>query len=84
MLYGHVRGACNDMKEARQKRNHAGQREIALPSGQMHMTLKRAGETHMSTSYEKLRLLVEGCVHVPTTRMRVNCHFRHHTFLFPW
>ena len=53
-------------------------------SGQMLMTLKRAGEGHMSTSNDKLRLLMEACIHVPTTEMRVNGHFRHHTFLFPW
>ena len=49
----------------------------------MLITLKRAVGGHRSTSRNRLRLLMEACIHVPTTKMRVNGHFRHHTFLFP-
>ena len=82
MLYGRVTtGSCNDMNEARQ---HG----TTLDKGKKpHIRsnandLKRAGDGQRSTSSDKLRLLVEACNHVPTTKMRVNGHFRHHTFLF--
>ena len=77
------KGSCNHMKEARQQGTTLDKGK-KRSSGRMLMTLKRAVDGHRSTSNDKLRLLMQSCFHVPTTKMRVSGHFRHDTFLLPW